>query len=60
MNVPVDNAFFVKKFESGDDFGSVKPGSILFKSTALLNVEHQVTPVQILHHKEQVRLSQTF
>jgi hypothetical protein len=46
----------MQEFEPGDDFGSVKPGSVLFKSAALLNVEHQVAPVQILHHKEQVGL----
>lgn len=46
----------MQEFESGDDFGRVKPGSILLEATALLNVEHQIAPVQILHHKEQVRL----
>jgi hypothetical protein len=50
----------VQEFESGNDFGSVKPGSVLFKSSALLNVEHQVAPVQILHHKEQVGLLNKF
>ena len=59
-NVPVDNAFFVQEFEPGDNFGCIKPGSVLFKSAALLNVEHQVAPVQIFHHKEQVGLLEKF
>lgn len=55
--IPINNAFFVQKFKSRDDLGCVESSSILFKPAALLNVEHQVATVQILHHKEQVRLA---
>ena len=56
--LPVNDALFVQEFQSGDDFGRVKPGPILFETPALLDVEHEIAAVQILHHEEQVRLFQ--
>ncbi len=58
-NRPVDDSLFVKEFESEQDFGRVESGSVEIESRALLNVEHQVAAVQVLHHEEQVRLERT-
>ncbi len=35
-------------------------GSVEFKATFLLNMKHQVSSVQILHHKEQMLLLTSF
>ena len=55
-NRPVDDSLFVKEFESEQDFCRVESCSVEIESRALLNVEHQVAAVQVLHHEEQVRL----
>ena len=50
--LPIYNALLVKKFETRDDFSCIETRSILVEATALLDVEHQVASVQILHHEE--------
>ena len=53
---PVDDALLVQELEREHDFCGVEPGAVDVEAGALLDVEHQVSAVQVLHHEEQVRL----
>ena len=46
----------MQELQADDDLDGVEPGSLFAEPLALLNVEHQVPPVQVLHHEEEVRL----
>lgn len=46
----------MQELQPGHNLGGVEPGPRLREAAALLNVEHQVAAVQVLHHEEQVRL----
>lgn len=46
----------MQELQTRNDFCSVEPRSRLGKPAALLDVEHQITAIQILHHEEKVRL----
>lgn len=54
--LPVNDALFVEEFETRDDLCGIESGTVLLETAALLDVEHEVSPVQILHHEEQVGL----
>ena len=56
MKLPVNNSFFVHESECGENFRRIKPCSVLFKLSSLLDVEHEVATVEVFHHKEHVRL----
>ena len=57
--IPVDDALLVQELEREHDFSGVEPGAVDVEAGALLDVEHQVAAVQVLHHEEQVRLLRT-
>lgn len=44
----------MQEVQTGPDLGRVKSGPRLGETTRFLYVEHQVAPVQVLHHEEQV------
>lgn len=46
----------MKEAQSGDDLRGVEARPPLLEAAALLDVEHEVAAVQVLHHEEQVRL----
>lgn len=46
----------MQEFKARDDFGPIESGSLLRKATALLDMKHEITAIQVLHHKEQVAL----
>jgi len=46
----------VQELEARDYFGAIESGPLLGKASALLDVEHEITAIQILHHEEQVAL----
>ena len=56
---PVDDSLLVQELEREHDFSGVEPGAVDVEAGALLDVEHQVAAVQVLHHEEQVRLLRT-
>jgi len=56
LSLPIDNALFVQELEARDYFGAIESGPLLGKASALLDVEHEITAIQILHHEEQVAL----
>lgn len=53
---PVDDAFAMQKHESGGDLCCVETCSRLFKLPGFLNVEHKITTIHKLHHKEETVL----
>lgn len=57
-NSPIDNALFVQELETRDYFGAIESGPLLGEASALLDVEHEITAIQILHHEEQVALQE--
>ena len=46
----------MQELQSGDDLRGVEPRPVFAKLAGSLNVEHQVSAVQILHHEEEVVL----
>ena len=46
----------MQKFKRKQDLGGVKPCPVHFESPRLLNVEHEVAAVQVLHYEEEVGL----
>ena len=56
--IPVNDAFPVQKFKREQDLGRVEPRPVHIKPAGLLNVEHEVAAVQVLHHEEEVRLKE--
>lgn len=50
----------MQELESRNDFGGVEARARFREPPALLDVEHQVAAVQVLHHEEQVRLKVQF
>lgn len=54
--LPVNDAELMQEREGADDFRSVKSSPPFVETAGLLNVEHEIATVQILHHEEQVRL----
>ena len=53
---PVNDAFPVQKFKREQDLGGVEPRPVHVEPSGLLDVEHEVAAVQVLHHEEEVRL----
>ena len=51
--LPVDDASVVKEEKGEDDLGRVKPCSVLVELAGSLNLEHEVTSIDVFHHKEQ-------
>ena len=49
---PVNDAFSVEEFEGQEDFRGIESGPFSLESTRLLNVEHQISAVQIFHHEK--------
>ena len=56
LRSPVHDALLVQEPEPGDDLGRVEARPPLLEAPALLNVEHEVAAVEVLHHEEQMRL----
>jgi hypothetical protein len=50
--LPINDSFPMKKFEARHDLSAVELRSLLGESTTLLDVEHQVASIQVLHHKK--------
>ena len=48
----------MQKFKREQDLGRVEPRPVHIKPPGLLNVEHEVAAVQVLHHEEEVRLKE--
>ena len=46
----------MKEFKGANYLGSVKTSSVFREFTGSLNVEHQVTTIEVLHDKEQMIL----
>lgn len=53
---PVQDSFAVQEHERRRDLCGVKTCSGLFKLSGLLDVEHEITAVYELHHKEETVL----
>lgn len=49
---PINNTLFVQEPQTGDNFGCIKPGPALIKPSTLLNVEHEIAAIQVLHNKK--------
>lgn len=58
FSVPVDDALCVQKAQPRDNLGGVETSPGLWKSTRLLDVEHEIASIQVLHHEKQMRLKQ--
>lgn len=56
LHLPIYNALLVQKFKSRYDFGTVETCTLLRKTSTLLYVEHEISAIKILHHKEQMTL----
>ena len=50
---PVNDASIMEEEKSQDDFGRVESRSVLVKLAGSLDLEHEVAPIDILHHEEQ-------
>lgn len=53
---PVDDALAVQEPKCRGDLGGVEASAALLKLSGLLDVEHEVAPIDKLHHKEQAVL----
>ena len=53
LKVAVNDPAFVEKEQPAHDFSSVEPGPWLIKLARTLNLVHQVTTRDKLHHKEE-------
>jgi hypothetical protein len=51
-SLPINDAFPMKKLQARHDLSAVELRSLLGESTTLLDVEHQVATIQVLHHKK--------
>ena len=56
MSIPVDDAVPVQEHKGQRDLGSVEPGTLLIKLPGTLDLEHEISAIDILHHKEQTVL----
>ena len=54
--VPVNDGSFMKEFESTNNFGCIKSGSIFRHTTELLNMKHEITATKVFHHETKVTL----
>jgi len=52
--IPVDDPFPMEELKSQKDFCRVEPRPLQLEPAALLDVEHQVAAVQVLHDEKQV------
>lgn len=55
--LPVDDSMQVQEHERRSDLGSVEAWARLIKLPRPLDLKHEVSPVHILHHKEQAVLT---
>jgi len=46
----------MQEAQAWDDFGRVETGAALLEAATLLDMEHEISTVQVLHHEEQMRL----
>lgn len=46
----------MQKLQTRNNFCCIESRACLWEPAALLDVEHQITAVQVLHHEEKVRL----
>lgn len=53
MVLPVHNASVVQEEESQDYLCGIKPRPVLVKLSCPLYLEHEVTSIDVLHHKVQ-------
>lgn len=54
--LPVDYSMLVKEHEGRRDLGGVEARACLVKLPGTLDLEHKVSSVHVLHHKEQTVL----
>ena len=54
--LPVNDVVRVQELQSADDLGTVESGTILIELSVFLDVKHEITSIQILHHEEQMTL----
>ena len=55
-NIPVNDTTLVEELEAANDLGRVELGPLLVEAAHLLDVKHEVSAIQVLHHEEQVTL----
>lgn len=48
----------MQELKTRDNFCGIKSSSALVKAALLLYVEHEVSTVEVFHHKEQMRLQE--
>lgn len=53
---PINNIISMQELQGDNDLTGVESCSILIELLHLLDVMHQITAVQVFHHKEQVLL----
>lgn len=56
VRLPINDAVLVQKHQRQCDFGCIELGSWFIEFSAVLNLPHQVTTVNILHHEKQAIL----
>ena len=56
FNLPVDDPVSVKVLQGEHDLGGVEPGPGLVELSRALNLEHQVTAVDVFHDEEKALL----
>ena len=54
LQISVNDSLLVKEYETWPDLGGIEPGSGFGKASALLDVEHEIATVQVLHHEEEM------
>lgn len=52
-NVPVDDAMLVQEHERGRDLSGVEPRTGLVKLPGALDLEHQISSIDVLHDEEE-------
>lgn len=46
----------MEKLQAANNFGTVKTGSVFNEFPFFLNVEHQITTIEVFHHEEKMTL----
>lgn len=57
LQITIDDLPRVEKLQCAYDLAGVEPGARLIETLHLLDMEHEVAAVQILHHEEEVFLN---